>query len=92
MYLPVSVFPDSAENIAESYDPEFCEDPVNEEYDCQIGDDKIVLDNNVQVQIMRHNSSFFRGDNSWKDFHKLNQIVIYIEGADLNEKPEGLFL
>lgn len=38
---------------------------------------------------MRHKSSFFRGDNSWKDFHELNQKVIYIEEADLNEKGEG---
>ena len=82
MYLPVSAFPDLAENIAESYDPEFCEDPVNEEYDCQIGDDEIVVQDDVWVQVMRHRSSFSRGDNSWKDFHELNQIVIYIEGAD----------
>lgn len=73
MYLPIPAFPDLAENIAESRDPEFCKNPVNEEDDRQIGDDKIVLDNNVQVQIMRHISSFLRGDNSWKDFYKLNQ-------------------
>ena len=69
MYLPVPAFPDLAENIAESRDPEFCKNPVYEEDDRQIGDDKIVLGNDVQVQIMRHNSSFLRGDNSWKDFH-----------------------
>ena len=60
MYLPVSVFPDSAENIAESRDPEFCKNPVNEEDKRQIGDDKSVLKNYVQVQIMRHKSSFLR--------------------------------
>jgi hypothetical protein len=48
------------------------------------------LDNNVQVQIVRHISSFLRGDNSWKDSHELDQIVIYLEEADLNENPEGL--
>jgi hypothetical protein len=73
MYLPVSAFPDLAENIAESRDPEFCKNPVNEEDDRQIGDDKIVLHDDIQVQVIRHNSSFLRGDNSWKDFYKLNQ-------------------
>ena len=58
MYLPIPAFPDLAENIAESRDPEFCKNPVNEEHNSQIGDYKIVLDNNVQVQIMRHKSSF----------------------------------
>ena len=60
MYLPIPAFPDLAENIAESRDPEFCKNPVNEEDKRQIGDDKIVLGNNFQVQIMRHNSSFLR--------------------------------
>ena len=58
MYLPIPAFPDSLENNDESHDPEFCKNPVNKEDDRQVGDDKIVLDNNVQVQIMRHNSSF----------------------------------
>jgi hypothetical protein len=49
MYLPVSAFPDPPKNIAESYDPEFCEDPVNEEYDCQISDDEIVSQDNTQA-------------------------------------------
>ena len=60
MYLPVSAFPNLAENIAESRDPDLCENPVNEDHERQIGDDKIVLDNNIQVQIMRHKSSFLR--------------------------------
>jgi hypothetical protein len=33
-----------------------------------------------------------RGDNSWKDSHELDQIVIYLEEADLNEKLKGLLL
>ena len=73
MYLPIPAFPDLAENIAESRDSEFCENPVNEEHDCKVGNDEIVSKNYVQVQIMRHNSSFLRGDNSWKDFYKINQ-------------------
>ena len=82
MYLPIPAFPDLAENIAESFKPKVGENPMNEEHDRKVGNDEIVLDNNVQVQIMRHNSSFLRGDNSWKDFHESNQEVIYIEGAD----------
>ena len=61
MNLPVSAFPDSAKNIAESRNPEFCKNPVDEEHNCQVSNDEIVLDNNVQVQIIRHNSSFLRG-------------------------------
>ena len=79
-----------SENIAESREPEFCKNPVKEEDKRQVSDDEIVLDNNVQVQIVRHISSFLRGDNSWKDSHELDQIVIYLEEADLNENPEGL--
>jgi hypothetical protein len=60
MYLPIPAFPDLAENIAESRDPELCENPVNEEDERQIGNDKIVSKNYVQVQIMQHNSSFLR--------------------------------
>jgi hypothetical protein len=63
---------------------------VNEEHDRQIGDDEIVSQDNTQVQVMGHKSSFLRGDNAWKDSHELNQKVIYIEGADLNEKLQGL--
>ena len=64
MYLPVSAFPDSAESIVESSDPDLCENPVNEEHDRQIGDDEIVSKNYVQVQIMQHKSSFLRFDDS----------------------------
>jgi hypothetical protein len=64
MYLPVPAFPDLAENIAESHDSELCDNPVNEEDDCQIGDDEIVSKNYVQVQIMQHKSSFLRFDDS----------------------------
>jgi hypothetical protein len=64
MNLPVPAFPNLAENIAESRDPEFCENPVNEEDDRQIGDDKIVSQDDAQAQTVRHKSSFLRGDNS----------------------------
>ena len=76
MNLPVPAFPNLAENIAESRDPEFCENPVNEEYDRKVSNDEIVAQDDVQVQVMGHKPSFFRGDNSWNDFHKLTQIVI----------------
>jgi hypothetical protein len=76
MNLSVSAFPDPPKNIDESRDPDLCEDPVNEEHDRQIGDDEIVPQDDAEVQIMRHKSSFFRGSNSWKDFHELNQEVI----------------
>jgi hypothetical protein len=48
------------------------------------------LHDDIQIQVIRHISSFLRGDNSWKDSHELDQIVIYLEEADLNENPEGL--
>jgi hypothetical protein len=73
MNLPVSAFPNSAENIVESCDPDFCKNPVDEEHDRQVGDDEIKSKDDIWVQVMRHKSSFFRGDNLWKDFHKLNQ-------------------
>ena len=49
MYLPIPAFPDSAKNIAESRDPEFCKNPVNEEDDRQIGDDEIVSQDDAQA-------------------------------------------
>ena len=90
MYLPVSIFPDPPKYLVDPVDPDLCHNPVNEDHDRKVSNDEIVAQDDVQVQTMRHKSSFFRGDNSWNDFHKLTQIVIYIEGADLNEKPEGL--
>jgi hypothetical protein len=83
-------FVSRSENIAESRDSEFCEDPVNEEQDRQVGNNEVVSQDDIQIQIIRHISSFLRGDNSWKDSHELDQIVMYLEEADLNEKPEGL--
>jgi hypothetical protein len=79
-----------SENIAESRDSEVCEDQVNEEHDRQVGNNEVVSQDDIQVQVIRHNSSFLRGDNSWKDSHELDQIVIYLEEADLNEKLKGL--
>jgi hypothetical protein len=70
MNLSVSTFPDPLKNIAESHDPDLCENPLNEEHDRQVGDDEIVSQNDAKVQVMRHKTSFFRGDNSWKDFHE----------------------
>ena len=59
MNQPVSAFPEPPKNIVESCDPEFCEDPVNEKYDRQIGDDEIVSQNDAKVQVMRHKSSYW---------------------------------
>jgi hypothetical protein len=42
MYLPIPAFPDSAENMAESPEPKFRKNPVNEEHDGQVGNDEIV--------------------------------------------------
>jgi hypothetical protein len=92
MNLSVSVFPDSAENIGESGDLEFRKNPVNEEHDGQAGNDEIISQDDAKVQVMRHISSLLRGDNSRKDFHELNQKVIYIEGARLNEIWEDCHL
>ena len=61
MNLPVSGFPDPPENNAEFRDPDLCENPVNEEYDRKVSNDEIVAQDDVQVQIMRHRSSFFGG-------------------------------
>ena len=58
MNLPIPAFPDPAENNAESHDPEFCKNPVNEEHDRQVSNDEIVSKNYVHVQIMQHKSSF----------------------------------
>ncbi len=59
MNLPISAFPNPTENIGQSCDLDFYENPVNEEHDCKIGDDEIVLKDNAQVQIMGHKFSFF---------------------------------
>ena len=91
MYLPVSALPGPPKNMPESADSDFGKNPVNEEHDCQVSNDEIVSQKDAQVQIMRHNSSFLRGDNSWKDIHELNHEVIYIEGADLNETRVEFF-
>jgi hypothetical protein len=90
MNLNVSSFPDPPEDIIESLELSYREEPINEEHEGQVGDDEIVVQYNAQVQAIWHKFSFFRGDNLWKDFHEINQIVIYLEGADLNENPEGL--
>lgn len=58
MNQPVSVFPDPPEDIIESLEVKYREDPVYEEYDGQVGNDEIVSQDNAQVQVMRHKSSF----------------------------------
>ena len=63
MNQPVSVFPDPPEDIIESLEVKYREDPVYEEYDGQVGDEEIVAQYNAQVQVMRHKFSFFRGGN-----------------------------
>lgn len=73
MNQPVSVFPDPPEDQIESVELKYRADPINEEHDGQVGDDEIVVQYNAQVKAMRHKFSFFRGDNLWKNFHKLNQ-------------------
>ena len=73
MNLNVSSFPDPPEDIIESLELSYREEPINEEHDRQLDDDEIVAQYNAQVKAMRHKFSFFRGDNLWKDFHKLNQ-------------------
>jgi len=89
MNLNVSSFPDPPEDIIDSLELSYREEPINEEHDGQVGDDEIVVQYNAQVKAMRHKSSFFRGDYSWKDFHELNQIVIYIEDGSLKKGKEA---
>ncbi len=60
MNLSVSAFPYAAENIRQSRDLDLCENPVNEEHGCKVGDNEIVLKDNAQVQVMGHKFSFFR--------------------------------
>jgi hypothetical protein len=55
--------------MVESPKPKFRRDLVNEEHDGQVGDNEIVLKENAQVRVMGHKFSFFRVDNSGKDFH-----------------------
>jgi len=81
-------FPDPPEDQIESVELKYRADPINEEHDGQVGDDEIVSQDDAQVQVMWHKSSFFRGGNLWKNFLELNKIVIYLEGANLNEIRE----
>jgi hypothetical protein len=61
MNLPVSVSPGMPENIGKSRDLGLRENPVNEEHDRQVGGNELVLEDNAQVQVIRHNFSFFWG-------------------------------
>jgi hypothetical protein len=63
MNLPVSVLPDLAENMADSPNPKFRKNPINEDHGRQVGNDEIVLNDYAQVQRMRHICSFLRLDN-----------------------------
>jgi len=56
---PVPVFPDPPEDIVESFWLKDRADPVNEEHGGQIGDDEIVAQDNAQVQVTWHKSSFW---------------------------------
>jgi hypothetical protein len=47
--------------MAESPEPKFHKNPVNEEDDGQAGNDEIILRDDAKVQVMRHISSFLRG-------------------------------
>ena len=57
--LSVPAFPDPPENVLESRDPDLCENPVNEEHDRKASNNEIVAQDDVQVQTMRHKSSFW---------------------------------
>jgi hypothetical protein len=70
MNQPVSVFPDPPEDIIESLEVKYREDPVYEEYDGQVGNDEVIPKYDIQVQVMGHKSSFWGLDNSWKYFHE----------------------
>ena len=58
MNQPVSAFPDSPEDIVESLELKYRADPVNEEHDRQVGNDEIITQDNVEIQVMGHNFSF----------------------------------
>ena len=59
MNQPISVFPDSPKYLVDPVDPDLCENPVNEEHDRKVSNDEIVAQDDVQVQVMRHKSSFW---------------------------------
>ena len=63
MNLNVSSFPDPPEDIIESVELKYREDLINEEHDSQVGDDEIILKDDLWVQVMWHKSSFLRGNN-----------------------------
>jgi len=44
--------------MAESPEPNLCKNPVNEKHDRQVSNDKIITQDNVEVQVMGHDFSF----------------------------------
>ena len=68
---PVPAFPDPPESMTESFEPKVGQNPLDEEYDRQVGNDEIVSQDNARIQVVGHKSLLFGGfDNSWKYFHK----------------------
>ncbi len=61
MNQPISVFPYPLKYLVDPADPELCENPVSKEHHGQVSNGEIVAQDDVQVQIMRHTSSFFGG-------------------------------
>jgi hypothetical protein len=55
----VPAIPDHPEDITDSLEPVYRSEPVNQEHDRQVSGDEIVTQNNTQIQIAGHKSSFF---------------------------------
>jgi hypothetical protein len=66
MNLPVSAFPDPPKSMMESFEPKGGQNPLDEEYGRQVGNDEIVSQDNARIQVVGHKSSFWGVDNSWK--------------------------
>jgi hypothetical protein len=64
MNLSVSSLANLVENMAESPDPKFRKNPVNEEHDGQVCKDEVIMQTDIQLQILQHGCSFLRFDNS----------------------------
>ena len=54
----VPAIPDPPEDIIDSPELKYREDPLNEKHDRQTGDDEIVSEDDTKVQVMGHKSSF----------------------------------